>query len=68
MSAWLVRLWPTLAAVGAIIAVALWIGSLTDAAYEQCVSHERTRWEQEVAKAYAECEARRRLLFEAWPR
>ena len=46
MPAWLVRLWPALAAVGAVIGIALWLGSLTDAAYEQGVADERAKWER----------------------
>lgn len=50
MPAWLVRLWPALAGVGCIIGIALWIGSLTDAAYERGELAERRKWEAAEAK------------------
>lgn len=45
MPAWLVRLWPALAGVVAAIAIGLWVGSLTDAAYDRGVADERAKWE-----------------------
>lgn len=50
MPAWLVKLWPALAAVGAVIGIALWIGSLTDAAYDRGVADERAKWEKAEKK------------------
>ena len=50
MMAAILRLWPALAAVGAVIGIALWIGSLTDAAYDRGVSDERAKWEKAEKK------------------
>lgn len=48
----ILRLWPALAGIAAVLGVALWIGSLTDRAYDRGVSDERRKWEAAEAKRH----------------